>query len=136
MRGMANDVYFSGLLTTLGLTTKNAILIVQFAKAGLEKGMGLIDATLQGVKLRFRPVVMTSLAFGFGILPLTFTTGAGAPARRMPSAPIVLGGMITATVLVLIFVPLFYVLIEKDLRENIEGENQTAQIIKVRSSLC
>jgi len=113
LRGMANDVYFQiALLTTLGLTTKNAILIVQFAKAELEKGMGLIEATLQGVKLRFRPIVMTSLAFGFGILPLTITSGAGAGAQNAIGTG-VLGGMITATVLVLIFVPLFYVLIEK-----------------------
>ena len=113
LRGMANDVYFQiALLTTLGLTTKNAILIVQFAKAGLEDGMGLIDATLQGVKLRFRPIVMTSLAFGFGILPLVVTTGAGAGAQNAIGTG-VLGGMITATVLVLIFAPLFFVLIEK-----------------------
>jgi hydrophobe/amphiphile efflux-1 (HAE1) family protein len=113
MRGMANDVYFQiALLTTLGLTTKNAILIVQFAKAGLASGMGLIDATLQAVKLRFRPIVMTSLAFGFGILPLVITTGAGAGAQNAIGTG-VLGGMVTATVLVLIFAPLFYVLIEK-----------------------
>jgi len=113
LRGMANDVYFQiALLTTLGLTTKNAILIVQFAKAGLESGMGLIDATLQGVKLRFRPIIMTSLAFGFGILPLVITTGAGAGAQNAIGTG-VLGGMITATVLVLIFAPLFFVLIEK-----------------------
>jgi HAE1 family hydrophobic/amphiphilic exporter-1 len=113
LRGMANDVYFQiALLTTLGLTTKNAILIVQFAKGGLEKGMGLIEATLEGVKLRFRPIVMTSLAFGFGILPLTFTTGAGAGAQNAIGTG-VLGGMITATVLVLLFAPLFYVLIER-----------------------
>ncbi|KUG23896.1 rnd efflux system, inner membrane transporter cmeb [hydrocarbon metagenome] len=113
MRGLANDVYFQiGLLTTLGLTTKNAILIVQFAKTGVEKGMGLIDATLQGVKLRFRPIVMTSLAFGFGVLPLVITTGAGAGAQNAIGTS-VLGGMFTATVLVVIFVPLFYVLIEK-----------------------
>ena len=113
LRGMANDVYFQiALLTTLGLTTKNAILIVQFAKTGLESGMGLIDATLQGVKLRFRPIVMTSLAFGFGILPLVVTTGAGAGAQNAIGTG-VLGGMITATVLVLIFAPLFFVLIEK-----------------------
>lgn len=113
VRGLSNDVYFQiGLLTTLGLTTKNAILIVQFAKGGLEKGMGLIEATLQGVKLRFRPIVMTSLAFGFGVLPLTLTTGAGAGAQNAIGTG-VLGGMITATVLVLIFSPLFYVLIEK-----------------------
>ncbi|GAB6272187.1 MAG: efflux RND transporter permease subunit [Smithella sp.] len=113
LRGMANDVYFQiALLTTLGLTTKNAILIVQFAKGGLEKGMGLIEATLEGVKLRFRPIVMTSLAFGFGILPLTLTTGAGAGAQNAIGTG-VLGGMITATVLVLLFAPLFYVLIER-----------------------
>ena len=112
-RGMANDVYFQiALLTTLGLTTKNAILIVQFAKAGLEQGMSLIEATIQGVKLRFRPIIMTSLAFGFGILPLVMTTGAGAGAQNAIGTG-VLGGMITATVLVLIFAPLFYVLIEK-----------------------
>jgi HAE1 family hydrophobic/amphiphilic exporter-1 len=110
---MANDVYFQiALLTTLGLTTKNAILIVQFAKKGLESGMGLIEATLQGVKLRFRPIVMTSLAFGFGILPLVVTTGAGAGAQNAIGTG-VLGGMITATVLVLLFSPLFYVIIEK-----------------------
>ena len=113
MRGLANDVYFQiGLLTTLGLATKNAILIVQFAKAGLEKGMGLIDATLEGAKLRFRPIIMTSLAFGFGVLPLTLTTGAGAGAQNAIGTG-VLGGMVTATVLVIIFAPLFYVLIEK-----------------------
>jgi hydrophobe/amphiphile efflux-1 (HAE1) family protein len=113
MRGLHNDVYFQiGLLTTLGLTTKNAILIVQFAKTGMEKGMGLIDATLEGVKLRFRPIVMTSLAFGFGVLPLALTTGAGAGAQNAIGTG-VLGGMVTATFLVVVFAPLFYVLIEK-----------------------
>lgn len=113
MRGLANDVYFQiGLLTTLGLATKNAILIVQFAKSGVEKGMGLIESTLQGVKLRFRPIVMTSLAFGFGVLPLVLTTGAGAGAQNAIGTS-VLGGMFTATILVVVFVPLFYVLIEK-----------------------
>jgi HAE1 family hydrophobic/amphiphilic exporter-1 len=113
LRGLPNDVYFQiGLLTTLGLTTKNAILIVQFAKAGLERGMGLIDATLEGAKLRFRPIIMTSLAFGFGVLPLALTTGAGAGAQNAIGTG-VLGGMVTATVLVVIFAPFFYVLIEK-----------------------
>jgi HAE1 family hydrophobic/amphiphilic exporter-1 len=112
-RGLHNDVYFQiGLLTTLGLTTKNAILIVQFAKAGLERGMSLIDATLEGAKLRFRPIVMTSLAFGFGVLPPALTTGAGAGAQNAIGTG-VLGGMVTATVLVVVFAPLFYVLIEK-----------------------
>jgi HAE1 family hydrophobic/amphiphilic exporter-1 len=112
-RGLHNDVYFQiSLLTTLGLTTKNAILIVQFAKAGLEKGMSLVDATLEGAKLRFRPIVMTSLAFGFGVLPLALTTGAGAGAQNAIGTG-VLGGMVTATVLVVVFSPLFYVIIEK-----------------------
>ncbi len=122
LRGMANDVYFQiALLTTLGLTTKNAILIVQFAKTGLEQGMGLIDATLQGVKLRFRPIIMTSLAFGFGILPLVVTTGAGAGAQNAIGTG-VLGGMITATVLVLIFAPLFFVMVEKIIGGRGQGE--------------
>ena len=113
LRGLSNDVYFQiGLLTTLGLATKNAILIVQFAKTRVEEGMGLIDATLEGARLRFRPIVMTSLAFGFGVLPLALTTGAGAGAQNAIGTG-VLGGMVTATVLVVIFAPLFYVLIEK-----------------------
>ena len=113
LRGLANDVYFQiSLLTTMGLATKNAILIVQFAKTGLEKGMGLMEATLQGAKLRFRPIMMTSLAFGFGVLPLALTTGAGAGAQNAIGTG-VLGGMVTATVLVIIFAPLFFVLIER-----------------------
>jgi len=112
LRGLPNDVYFQiGLLTTLGLTTKNAILIVQFAKAGVEQGMGLVDATLEGARLRFRPIVMTSLAFGFGVLPLAVATGAGAGAQNAIGTG-VLGGMVTATVLVIIFAPLFFVLVE------------------------
>jgi HAE1 family hydrophobic/amphiphilic exporter-1 len=113
LRGLSNDVYFQiGLLTTLGLATKNAILIVQFAKTRLEQGMGLIDATLEGAKLRFRPIIMTSLAFGFGVLPLALNTGAGAGAMNAIGTG-VLGGMVTATALVVLFAPLFYVLIEK-----------------------
>jgi HAE1 family hydrophobic/amphiphilic exporter-1 len=113
LRGLPNDVYFQiGLLTTLGLTTKNAILIVQFAKARVEQGLGLIEATLEATRLRFRPIVMTSLAFGFGVLPLTLSRGAGAGAMNAIGTS-VLGGMITGTVLVILFAPLFYVLIEK-----------------------
>ena len=126
MRGLTNDVYFQiGLLTTLGLTTKNAILIVQFAKDGLERGMNLIDATLEGAKLRFRPIVMTSLAFGFGVLPLAISTGAGAGAQNAIGTG-VLGGMVTATVLVLIFSPLFYVLIEKFMGKQARKEAGTS----------
>jgi multidrug efflux pump subunit AcrB len=113
LRGLPNDVYFQiGLLTTLGLTTKNAILIVQFAKARVDEGKGLIEATLEGAKLRLRPIIMTSLAFGFGVLPLTFATGAGAGAQKAIGTG-VLGGVVTATFLVTLFAPLFYVLIEK-----------------------
>jgi len=112
-RGLPNDVYFQiGLLTTLGLTTKNAILIVQFAKTRVEEGMGLIEATLEGAKLRLRPIVMTSLAFGFGVLPLAFAGGAGAGAQKAIGTA-VLGGVVTSTFLVTIFAPLFYVVIEK-----------------------
>ena len=121
-RGLPNDVYFQiGLLTTLGLTTKNAILIVQFAKAGVEQGMGLIEATLEGAKLRFRPIIMTSLAFGFGVLPLAVATGAGAGAQNAIGTG-VLGGMVTATVLVIIFAPLFFVLIETFLGKGRKGD--------------
>ncbi|MDY6903777.1 MAG: efflux RND transporter permease subunit [Thermodesulfobacteriota bacterium] len=109
LRGFPNDVYFQiGLLTVLGLTTKNAILIVQFAKFRVEEGMGLIAATLEGAKLRLRPIVMTSLAFGFGVLPLTLAAGAGAGAQTAIGTS-VLGGMVTATFLAIFFIPLFYV---------------------------
>ncbi|OGP51199.1 MAG: multidrug efflux RND transporter permease, partial [Deltaproteobacteria bacterium RBG_13_51_10] len=111
LRGLPNDIYFQiGLLTTLGLTTKNAILIVQFAKARVEEGMGLIEATLEAAKLRLRPIIMTSLAFGFGVMPMTFASGAGAGAQKAIGTA-VLGGVVTSTFLVTIFAPLFYVLI-------------------------
>ncbi len=111
LRGLPNDVYFQiGLLTVLGLTTKNAILIVQFAKTHLEQGMGLVEATIHGARLRLRPIVMTSLAFGFGVLPLAIARGAGAGAQ-MAIGTSVLGGMITATFLAIFFIPLFYVLV-------------------------
>jgi len=113
MRGMPNDVYFQiGLLTTLGLTTKNAILIVQFARARVDAGAGLIEATLEAAKLRLRPIIMTSLAFGFGILPLALAVGAGSGAQRAIGTG-VLGGTVTSTFLVTLFAPLFYVLIYK-----------------------
>ena len=112
-RGMPNDVYFQiGMLTTLGLTTKNAILIVQFAQARVEAGVGLIEATLEAAKLRLRPIVMTSLAFGFGVLPLALASGAGSGAQ-MAIGTAVLGGMVTSTLLVIVFAPLFNVMIYK-----------------------
>ncbi|MCL7487870.1 MAG: efflux RND transporter permease subunit [Desulfobulbaceae bacterium] len=114
-RGMSNDVYFQiGMLATLGLTTKNAILIVQFARARIDQGAGLIEATLEASRLRLRPIIMTSLAFGFGILPLALASGAGAGAQRAIGTG-VLGGTVTSTFLVTLFAPLFYVLIYKAL---------------------
>ena len=112
-RGMPNDIYFQiGLLITLGLTTKNAILIVQFARAKVDEGIGLIEATLEAAKLRLRPIIMTSLAFGFGVLPLAMATGAGSGAQRAIGTG-VLGGVVTSTLLVTLFAPLFYVMIYK-----------------------
>jgi hydrophobe/amphiphile efflux-1 (HAE1) family protein len=111
LRGFPNDVYFQiGLLTVLGLTTKNAILIVQFAMVKVQEGVGLIEATLEGAKLRVRPIVMTSLAFGFGVLPLAVANGAGAGAQTAIGTG-VLGGMIAATFLAAPFIPLFYVVV-------------------------
>ena len=107
--GLHNDVYFQvGLLTTVGLAAKNAILIVEFAMQLMAQGQGLIAATLQALRLRLRPILMTSLAFMFGVLPLALSSGAGAGSRRAIGTG-VLGGMASATVLGLLFVPLFFV---------------------------
>ena len=111
LRGFPNDVYFQiGLLTVLGLTTKNAILIVQFAMAKVHEGMALVPATLEAAKLRLRPIVMTSLAFGFGVLPLALASGAGAGAQTAIGTG-VLGGMLTSTFLAIFFIPLFYMVV-------------------------
>ncbi len=111
LRGFPNDVYFQiGILTVLGLTTKNAILIVQFAMDRFRKGAELIEATLEGARLRVRPIVMTSLAFGFGVLPLALAGGAGAGAQTAIGTG-VLGGMLAATFLATPFIPLFYVVV-------------------------
>ncbi|MEN3110240.1 efflux RND transporter permease subunit [Uliginosibacterium paludis] len=111
MAGQNNDVYFQvGLLTTVGLSAKNAILIVEFAKTLEEQGKALIEATLEAVRLRLRPIIMTSLAFMFGVLPLALSTGAGSMSRRAIGVG-VLGGMISATLLGVFFVPLFYVIV-------------------------
>jgi multidrug efflux pump subunit AcrB len=109
--GLSNDVYFQvGLLTTVGLAAKNAILIVEFAKHLQEQGVALTEATLQAVRLRLRPILMTSLAFMFGVLPLAISSGAGAGSRRAIGTG-VLGGMASATLLGVLFVPVFFVLI-------------------------
>ena len=113
LRGLPNDVYFQiGFLTTLGLSTKNAILIIQFIKEQRARGEGLIEATLAAVKIRFRPVMMTSLAFFFGTLPLAIASGAGAGAMTGIGTAVT-GGMISATFIDLIFIPLFFVMISE-----------------------
>ena len=111
LRGLSNDVYFQiGFLTTLGLSTKNAILIIQFIKEQRRHGVGLTEATLGAVRIRFRPVIMTSLAFFFGTLPLAIASGAGAGAMNAIGTAVT-GGMLSATFIDLIFIPLFFVLI-------------------------
>jgi multidrug efflux pump len=113
MRGLSNDVFFQvGLLTTVGLATKNAILIVEFAKEYYEQGGGLVESTLHAVKVRLRPILMTSLAFGLGVLPLAISTGVGSGSQNALGTG-VLGGMISSTFLGIFFVPLFFVIVER-----------------------
>lgn len=110
-RGFANDVYLQvGLLTIVGLSAKNAILIVEFAKHQLELGNGLFESTLEAVRLRLRPILMTSLAFMFGVLPLAISHGAGSGSQNAIGTS-VLGGMLTATFLGIFFIPLFFVVV-------------------------
>ncbi len=111
-RGLSNDIYFQvALLTIIGLSSKNAILIVEFAKHNHENGMSLIDATLQAVRVRLRPIIMTSLAFTAGILPLFFANGAGSGSQHAIGTGLV-GGMLSATFLAIFFIPLFFVLVQ------------------------
>lgn len=122
LRGFENDVYFQvGVLTTIGLTAKNAILIVEFAKELYDKGVNMIDATVQACEMRLRPIIMTSLAFVLGVLPLVISTGAGANARNAIGTS-VMGGMIAATLLVIYFAPLFFVLILKSIKSKKKDE--------------
>jgi multidrug efflux pump len=110
-RGLSNDVYFQvGLLTTIGLSAKNAILIVEFAKDLVEKGHELIEATLEATRLRLRPILMTSLAFILGVMPLAISTGAGSGSQRAIGTGVI-GGMVAATVLGIFFVPVFFVIV-------------------------
>lgn len=113
IRGLANDVYFQvGLLATIGLASKNAILIVEFAKDLLEKGQSLIDATVEAARLRLRPILMTSLAFGLGVVPLVTSSGAGSGSQNAIGTG-VLGGTIAATLFGIFFVPIFFVVVFK-----------------------
>ncbi|WP_045760566.1 efflux RND transporter permease subunit [Xanthomonas albilineans] len=115
LAGFVNDIYFQvGLLTTIGLSAKNAILIVEFAESGQRAGRPLLEAALEGARLRLRPIVMTSLAFVAGVLPLALSTGAGAASRREIGVSVI-GGMLFGTALAILLVPLFFVLVRRAL---------------------
>ncbi|MDR1789894.1 MAG: efflux RND transporter permease subunit [Opitutaceae bacterium] len=121
-RGLTNDVYFQvGLLTTVGLSAKNAILIVEFAKEAYDSGMGLIEAVIHAAKLRLRPILMTSLAFGCGVIPLAISSGAGSGSQNAIGTS-VLGGVATGTFLAIFFVPMFFVVVMKLFRAKRKGE--------------
>ena len=109
LRGLTNDVYFQvGLLTTIGLAAKNAILIIEFAKTLYEEGNSLLDSAIEASRQRLRPIIMTSLAFMLGVTPLVLSSGAGSGSQHAIGTG-VFGGMFSATVLAIFFVPLFFV---------------------------
>lgn len=117
LRGLTNDIFLQiGLLTTMGLAAKNAILMIEFAEQAEKRGMRIIDAAVEGARLRLRPILMTSLAFVFGVMPLALSTGAGANGR-VAIGTAVAGGMVTATVLAIFFIPLFFVLVRRTTRD-------------------
>jgi multidrug efflux pump len=112
-RGLSNDIYFQvGLLTTIGLSAKNAILIVEFAKARYQSGQGLVEATIEAARLRLRPILMTSVAFIMGVLPLALSHGVGAGGQNAIGWSVV-GGMTSATVLAILFIPVFFVVVTR-----------------------
>ena len=119
LRGLENDVYLQiGLLTTMGLAAKNAILMIEFAEQGERKGMRVIDAALEAARIRLRPILMTSFSFIFGVLPLALSTGAGANSR-IAIGTSVIGGMLTATILAIFYIPLFFVLVRRGVRDGL-----------------
>jgi multidrug efflux pump len=122
-RGLSNDIYFQvGLLAIIGLSSKNAILIVEFAKAEMDAGKDLVTATMDAVRMRLRPILMTSLAFGLGVLPLALATGAGSGSQNAIGTG-VLGGTIAATALGIFFVPLFYVVIKRMFKDKPQADS-------------
>ena len=121
IRGLENDVYLQiGLLTTMGLAAKNAILMIEFAEQAERGGKRVIDAALEAARIRLRPILMTSLAFIFGVLPLAVATGAGANSR-VAIGTAVIGGMLTATLLAIFYIPLFFVLVRRGFRDGLSG---------------
>jgi multidrug efflux pump len=121
LRGLENDVYLQiGLLTTMGLAAKNAILMIEFAEQAEKQGKRVIDAAVEAARIRLRPILMTSFAFIFGVLPLALATGAGANSRVAIGTAVV-GGMLTATILALFYIPLFFVLVRRGVRDGIKA---------------
>lgn len=128
MRGLSNDIYFQvGLLTTMGLAAKNAILIVEFAKDRHEAGAALVEATLEAVRIRLRPIIMTSLAFMFGVLPLAISNGPGSGSQHAIGTGVI-GGMLSAVILGIFFVPLFFVLVQRYLGRKAGRDAPTAGV--------
>jgi multidrug efflux pump len=112
-RGLNNDIFFQvGLLTTIGLSAKNAILIVEFAETARRAGKSAVDAAVEAARIRLRPILMTSLAFIAGVAPLAFSSGAGAASRHDIGTGVI-GGMLSATVLAIFFVPIFFVMVDR-----------------------
>ncbi|WP_137864752.1 MULTISPECIES: efflux RND transporter permease subunit [unclassified Sphingomonas] len=121
LRGLQNDVYLQiGLLTTMGLAVKNAILMIEFAERAEKEGKRVIEAAIEAARIRFRPIVMTSLAFMFGVLPLAISTGAGANSR-IAIGTAVIGGMLTALILAIFYIPLFFVLVRRGVRDALKA---------------
>ena len=121
LRGLQNDVYLQiGLLTTMGLASKNAILMIEFAEQAERRGMRVIDAALEAARIRLRPILMTSFSFIFGVLPLALATGAGANSR-IAIGTSVIGGMLTAVILALFYIPLFFVLVRRSVRDGFKA---------------
>jgi multidrug efflux pump len=121
LRGLQNDVYLQvGLITTMGLSAKNAILMVEFAERAEREGQRVIDAAIEAARIRLRPILMTSFAFIFGVLPLALATGAGANSR-MAIGTAVIGGMLTATILAIFYIPFFFVLVRRGVRDGLAG---------------
>ncbi|MBX9797685.1 efflux RND transporter permease subunit [Sphingomonas sp.] len=120
LRGLVNDVYLQiGLLTTMGLAAKNAILMIEFAEQAEKQGKRVIDAAVEAARIRLRPILMTSLAFIFGVLPLAISTGAGANSR-IAIGTSVIGGMLTATILAIFYIPLFFVIVRRTTRDTLK----------------
>jgi multidrug efflux pump len=119
LRGLQNDVFLQiGLLTTMGLTSKNAILMNEFAERAEKQGARVLDAAIQAARIRLRPILMTSFAFIFGVFPLAVATGPGANGR-IAIGTAVIGGMLTATILAVFYIPFFYVLVRRGVRDGL-----------------